>query len=288
MAQAPDVAYVRQDHKGQGAARNLGLSRAKGAFICSLDSDDIWDPDFVESSLHALRTLKADFVFSNWKGQSADGETFASNFEEIYGWRQYKETGLKGWRIMEPEQSRAIYMDACISPSSSFLLPRELLRDGWTENLKIADDWYLLLSLALSKPCRVAVSTHPLWRKRVFDDNICDQRSSKDVKRYLCVHDFNILLQRFSPMMSRPERSWFYARLAFYQLVLAKWEFAERNIVVVPGLLIGALGCMIRAFTQYPGVVFKCVREIQNRRQNKHPQAPRLEQKGVFETAKRR
>ncbi|BDI31151.1 hypothetical protein CCAX7_32020 [Capsulimonas corticalis] len=286
MSRATDVLYVRQEHRGQGAARNLGLRHADGAFICSLDSDDLWDPDFLESSLRALRTLKADFVFSNWKGQTADGESFVSNFEEIYGWRHYRETELKGWLIMEPEQARAIYVDACISPSSSFLLPRELLENGWAEDLKIADDWDLLLGLVLSKPRRVAVSSHPRWRKRVFGDNICDQRSSKDVKRYLCVHDFHILLKRFAPMMSASERSWYYARLAFYQLVLARWELAERNIAVVPGLLIRAIGCMLFAFLLFPGIVLKCVREVRSRKHSTSSQVRRRRQ-AVLETAKR-
>ena len=42
MKKYPGVEYVIQDHGGQAAARNNGLSRANGKYIASLDSDDTY------------------------------------------------------------------------------------------------------------------------------------------------------------------------------------------------------------------------------------------------------
>ena len=39
------VQYLYQDHRGVSSARNLGLSRARGAFIAYLDSDDLWNKE---------------------------------------------------------------------------------------------------------------------------------------------------------------------------------------------------------------------------------------------------
>jgi len=271
LAEMRDVLYVKQEHHGQGSARNLGLRHANGQFIATLDSDDLWKPDFVENSLRALRTLNADFVFSNWTDETPDGKSHVSNFEAVYGWDAYRETELAGWRVMEPEQSRAIYIESCISPSSALLFPRELIADGWSEDLKIGDDRCLLLSWVLSRPCRVAVSTQPRWTKRVCGDNISYVRGDLDTKRYSCIFDFRALLDRYSQVMTNRERAWFHAKIAFNQLVLSRFEWKEKRPTKVIPLLLQSIGSMLRAVALSPAIILKCLRELQNRKRRLSP-----------------
>lgn len=54
--------------------RNVGIERAKGAYIAFLDSDDIWLPNKLEEQLAFMQEHGYDFVYSNYEKMSWDGK----------------------------------------------------------------------------------------------------------------------------------------------------------------------------------------------------------------------
>lgn len=51
---------------GAGLSRNKGIKKAKGRFITFLDSDDWWDKEFLEKTIHFIRSNNYDLVYSNF------------------------------------------------------------------------------------------------------------------------------------------------------------------------------------------------------------------------------
>ena len=49
------VLYVRKENGGVSSARNLGFKHVSGDYVCLLDSDDRWAPDWLETATSAIQ-----------------------------------------------------------------------------------------------------------------------------------------------------------------------------------------------------------------------------------------
>src|SRR5687768_6081156 len=152
VAEVGGVEYYYQENRGQGAARNLGLRHARGEYVASLDSDDLWDEDFLAHSVECLEAFRVDLAFSNWTNvRGARSEP--SEWLRDGKWRPYQKRRRGEWFLLEPGEVRRLFLEVCPAPSSSLLLRRGSIASGWGEQMQIADDWYLLLDMALRRPC---------------------------------------------------------------------------------------------------------------------------------------
>jgi glycosyltransferase involved in cell wall biosynthesis len=48
------VRYIRKEQSGPADSRNMGIAEAQGAFVCFLDSDDLWLPTYLEAMADAF------------------------------------------------------------------------------------------------------------------------------------------------------------------------------------------------------------------------------------------
>lgn len=60
----PTVRVLKQDHKGAGAARNLGAKEAKGETLVFVDADMVFDSKFIEMLTKPIREKKLLGTFS--------------------------------------------------------------------------------------------------------------------------------------------------------------------------------------------------------------------------------
>lgn len=63
----PRITLIKQKNAGSGAARNNGIRRAEGNYICLLDADDTWEKDFLIEQIKLLKEKGGTLVFSSHK-----------------------------------------------------------------------------------------------------------------------------------------------------------------------------------------------------------------------------
>jgi glycosyltransferase involved in cell wall biosynthesis len=74
-----NISYYYQENKGQGAARNLGIRKAKGEYILCLDSDDYLLPDMIDNLLNKYNKNDYFIACKNWVYQKNKGFTNVTN-----------------------------------------------------------------------------------------------------------------------------------------------------------------------------------------------------------------
>lgn len=214
-----DVRYTLQARGGPAAARTRGLRLARGEFIASLDSDDLWGARFLERSVAAITADGLDFVFSNWTLDTGKPSYFsrrqASGRLAPFCTERHGE-----WWVLTPAQLRHMFLDCCLAPSSSLLLRRSSMPSQWNDEMRVADDWYLILAMVLPRACRAAFTTQTLWLKRADGTNRYDGRSFNAVVRQLYFHDHFYFRRDFRRCLSRRERSRLALRQTGYLAVL--------------------------------------------------------------------
>jgi glycosyltransferase involved in cell wall biosynthesis len=221
-----DVEYYYQKNKGQGAARNAGLQHAKGEFLASLDSDDIWQPEFLTAAVECLEKHELDFVFLNWVSLNGK-ESSLDYWERTKVWRKYVTDSDDDWLLLNSNQLRRIFLSSCPAPSSSLLI-RNSSMVAWSEDILVADDWLLILEMVISKPCRAAFTLTPYWLKRVFGDNIYDGRDLLQVAKNN-IQDDRLMADNLYSRISFREKFIFRKRRSYNHLGFIYLNFKQRN-----------------------------------------------------------
>ncbi|MHB0876661.1 MAG: glycosyltransferase family 2 protein [Anaerolineae bacterium] len=251
LATCPRITYLCQSHKGQAAARNLGLRYAEGDYVASLDSDDTWRPGFLETCLRGLLQLGADFVFANWVKQGFDGRRSSSHLERDGRWKRYSKPVVPGWYTLGASESRLLFIENCPSPSSALLFRRQPFRHGWNEQMRICDDWCLQLDSVIDQPSHVAFTMEPLWVKRARPDSICDGLDPRGTMVDDWFSDVQTMRQRFAGRLTEAE----HAIMGRHEL---QWRLsAGRRRLLRPGQRSAAVGLIASSFLADPAYALR-------------------------------
>lgn len=231
------VEYVYQENQRQGAARNKGLSKAKGEYLATLDSDDVWDENFLTKSIECLEKHNLDFVFSSWVTKKNNSFSPCA-WERSNIWRKYTKRKDNNWFLIDDKEVRELFIKTCPAPSSALLIRRKALNSQWNTEMKIADDWCLILEMVINKSCRAAFTLQPLWTKNVHSNNIYDGNRRQIIASELEIHDTKLMKKIFSSQLTFREKFIFNSRISRGKAILAAYFLKNTFITKEEGLII--------------------------------------------------
>lgn len=80
-----DIKYtiIRKENGGVSSARNLGIERAQGKYICFLDSDDYIENNMLQVFYEKAEKENADVVYSAYIFEDNDGRKISDNKSEL-------------------------------------------------------------------------------------------------------------------------------------------------------------------------------------------------------------
>lgn len=152
------------ENRGMPASRNLGLSRARGEFIASLDSDDVFLPDKLERQLGILGAHpECSFTFARMEVWSS--------------WQVGRKDSIQNLTCpvgspIAPPRFIPWLLSGRNDPQGALMRKADIDKvGGWVESISMCEDWAMYIKLALR--WAVIADGKPNYRYRQHASQTC-------------------------------------------------------------------------------------------------------------------
>jgi len=221
------VHFYRQAHRGVAEARNLGLEKAAGDLIAWLDSDDLWEPDFLATVVPLLtQDVEVDGVYTGITMIDADGAMLGTSV-----------------RIEPPEELYDALVRDCFLTTPS-VIARKTCYDqvgGFDPQFRICEDYDMWLRL--TKQFSIVGIPQPLVRIRIHTtntmsdvDTLCKARLALTRKHFGESGDSSAL-----SVASRAAYGYAFRSIALKYIEhgqpMNAWPYLEKAAAVHPAIL---------------------------------------------------
>lgn len=192
------IKIIHQSNQGVSAARNAGIKEAKGEWICFLDADDEWEPNFLQLFDTAINENKEfDFYTIGYKIIEPNGSTknILLNNNDTYisiGIADYLRHSIK----KKP-----------LATSNTVMINSKIVKntDGFLVGLKRGEDrdYWLRILFLTGKLCfinKVAAYYHRELPNRVSNSLIIDPAEDLIFRYEYYINNFNLNKQEIKAL----------------------------------------------------------------------------------------
>jgi glycosyltransferase involved in cell wall biosynthesis len=166
--------YFHQENQGQSIARNLALSKARGDFICFLDSDNYWPGKKLSTQIDLFRQHpEYDVIY---------GDIIVVDEND-------KEITRRNMRRYSGQIAKYMVRDNCVSMNTA-MARRKCFEElgGMSGKRRVADDYELWLKF--SAKYRFLYVPEFLAYYRVMDDQISSDKTRRFDSNWQIISDF--------------------------------------------------------------------------------------------------
>lgn len=194
------IHYFLKENEGVSVARNLGIEKASAEYICFLDADDFWFPNFLETMNHYINMLPYEKVFAS----AIEIETRKKIVQAPYSF--VKKSDFEIVNFFDASQKEAILW------TSSVCIHKDVFKKVgvFDEQLKVSEDTDLWIRIGLQYQVvfiwqilaryvfdenSISRNVNYIFEDRFFKKYALEEKQNPALKRYMDLNRFSAVIK---------------------------------------------------------------------------------------------
>ena len=179
----PNVFYCKAEvNNGVAAARNLGISKAKGQYIAFLDSDDVWVPTKIERQIQIMSETKTPLAFTAIEYINSESER------------------IKGKRAIKERVTYKLLQKNTMIATSSVVVDRNIVGDFVFPNRKTCEDYSLWLQILKEYGDAIGID-EALVQYRILATSLSSNKA-KEIKHFYLVQTQDLHINKIKALFN--------------------------------------------------------------------------------------